>query len=154
MVSRRRFIMGALGAAALAGLRAPATAARGNAPRWNVVLIMADDLGTEVLPSYGGRNRSLPNLERMAARGIQFDNCFAMPLCGPSRATLMTGLYPSRTGWFENLEWMDGVERLEPRPTMLASVLQAQGYATAVVGKWQLAFLGRDPEHPAACGFD
>ncbi len=154
MLSRRKFLLGAASAAATWSLTPSASATSRDSAAYNVVLIMADDLGFEILSSYGGRDHSTPNLARMAVEGIQFENCFAMPLCGPTRATLMTGLYPFRTGWVENLMRMDGVERLEPRATMLATVLRERGYATAVVGKWQLAYLGRDPHHPRACGFD
>ncbi|MGB1817962.1 MAG: sulfatase-like hydrolase/transferase, partial [Rubripirellula sp.] len=66
------------------------------AARPNVVLIMADDMGYEALSANGSESCKTPNLDKLAAGGIRFTNCFANPLCTPSRAKLMTGQYNVR----------------------------------------------------------
>src|SRR5262245_57809253 len=68
-------------------------------PKPNIVLILADDLGTECLGSYGGTSYRTPNLDALAKSGIRFENAYCTPLCTPSRVQLMTGRYGFRTGW-------------------------------------------------------
>ncbi|MDE0768486.1 MAG: sulfatase-like hydrolase/transferase, partial [Opitutaceae bacterium] len=62
----------------------------------NVILILADDLGIEALGCYGGTSYNTPNLDRLAAEGIRFDDAHAVPLCTPTRVSLMTGKYGFR----------------------------------------------------------
>ena len=96
----------------------PTTAAE----RPHVVLILADDFGRELLPSYGGQSYELPHLSRLARESVQFDVCYATPLCAPSRVELMTGLYSFR-GY-------DTWGELDPRLPTLAQAMQSQGYRT------------------------
>jgi arylsulfatase A-like enzyme len=96
----------------------------------NIILILADDLGYEVLPAYGNREHDTPALDRMAAGGMVFENAHAMPLCTPSRVQLMTGKY--------NFRNYIGFGLLDPNEKTMAHWLKEQGYATCVVGKWQL----------------
>jgi arylsulfatase A len=96
----------------------------------NVILIMADDLGYECLGCYGGTSYRTPNLDRLAETGARFDHAYALPLCTPTRAQLMTGKYNFRN-------WKAfGV--LDPTEKTFGHYLQAAGYRTCISGKWQL----------------
>lgn len=123
-----------------------AAAAAVDARKPNIVLILADDLGYESLGCAGGESYATPNVDRLAAQGLRFENAFCTPLCTPTRVMLMTGRYGFRTGQ----TW--GV--LPPTETTFAHVLQKAGYATAVAGKWQLAHFQEDPGHATRAGFD
>src|SRR5688572_3919600 len=85
-----------------------------DASRPNILLILADDLGAECLNSYGGTSYRTPNLDKLARTGLRFENCYATPLCSPSRVQIMTGRYGFRTGW-TNLIDRDTPEFLDPR---------------------------------------
>ena len=65
----------------------------------NILIILADDLGKEWLSCYGSQGHKTPNLDRLAAGGIRFENVYTTPLCTPTRHELLTGRYPFRTGW-------------------------------------------------------
>ncbi|MBN2030979.1 sulfatase-like hydrolase/transferase [bacterium] len=109
----------------------------------NIVLIMADDLGFECIGANGGNSYSTPVLDRLAAEGTRFEHCYAQPLCTPSRVQLMTGIYNVRN-------YTDfGV--LDTSQVTFANLLKQVGYATCVVGKWQL---GGGLEAPHHFGFD
>lgn len=96
----------------------------------NIILIMVDDLGREVLQSYGGRSYQTPYLNQMAEKGAQFEHAYAYPLCTPTRVSLMTGKYNFRN-------WKAfGV--LDPNEQTFGHLFQDQGYRTCLVGKWQL----------------
>jgi arylsulfatase A-like enzyme len=66
--------------------------------RPNVIVIMADNIGAEGLSCYGSTIYTTPHLHRMAAEGSRLNNAYATPLCTPTRVTIMSGLYPNRTG--------------------------------------------------------
>jgi len=130
-------------------------AARARPP--NIIVIMADDLGAECLSSYGSTSYKTPNLDALAKTGIRFLNCYATPLCSPSRAQLMTGRYGFRTGWTNMIERGEGAvnEFFDPnQERTFGHVLKAAGYATAQSGKWQLAQFQKYPRHVNECGFD
>ena len=117
--------------------------------RPNIVLLFADDVGREVLGCYGGTSYETPHLDALAAGGMKFSHCYSMPLCHPSRVCLLTGRYPSQLGF---PAW-GRFPNAEITPTG-ASILKQTGYATAVAGKWQLAYLKNNPTHPNQLGFD
>lgn len=117
--------------------------------RPNILLILADDVGREVLGCYGGQSYQTPNLDRLSAAGQRFEHCYCMPVCHPTRVTLMTGRYPCQ---LDHPKWGTFPEA-EERKTV-AAVLQDAGYATAVAGKWQLGLLKNDPHQPGRMGFD
>lgn len=115
---------------------APALAAS-NEPPPNVVLIYADDLGFGDLHVYGS-SLSTPNLDKLAAEGTRFTNWnSANPVCSPSRASLLTGRYPTRVGVPKVLFPQDK-EGLNLDEQTLADLLKTKGYKTQCVGKWHL----------------
>jgi len=91
---------------------------------------MADDLGYECLGCYGSTSYKTPLLDGLARTGVRFDRCYSQPLCTPSRVQLMTGRYN-----FRNYKAF-GI--IDPHETTFAHLLKSAGYATCVVGKWQL----------------
>ncbi|MBM3749301.1 MAG: sulfatase [Acidobacteria bacterium] len=135
-------------AAAGAALAAPAAAA---ARPLNVVIIFCDDLGYGDLGCYGSTIRT-PNLDRMAAEGMRFTHFYsANPVCSPSRASLMTGRYPTRVG-VPRVLFPKDTTGLPDSETTLAQVLKARNYQTMCVGKWHLGHL---PQYlPTSRGFD
>ena len=125
--------------------------------RLNVLLIMADDLGAENLACYGNTIYSTPNLDRMAATGARFENAYATPVCTPTRAMILTGLHPNRSGFLERLDSPHDPERNNRLPVHLKTfghLFQSEGYATAIAGKWHLGHFQRYPDQPASHGFD
>src|SRR3569833_1006098 len=124
---------------------------RGNSAPPNVVLIYADDMGYGDLHSYGS-NLSTPNLDKLAAEGVRFTNwTSADPVCSPSRASLLTGRYPTRVGVPRVLFPTDKTG-LNLDEQTLADLLKARGYRTQCIGKWHL---GVTPEYlPTKRGFD
>src|SRR6478672_2208417 len=110
----------------LLGLSAPAPAAG----RPNIVLIMADDLGYETIGANGGTSYKTPALDRLAATGVRFERCFVQPLCTPTRVQLMTGAYNVRN-------YID-FGNMDPNLVTFGNLFRDAGYATCIVGKWQL----------------
>ena len=96
----------------------------------NIIVIMADDLGYEALSTNGSESCSSPNLDKLAAGGVRFTNCFSNPICTPSRVKIMTGQYNVRN----YVEF--GV--LDRGQTTFAHQLKTVGYKTCIAGKWQL----------------
>src|SRR5688500_16000508 len=109
----------------------------------NLILIMADDLGYECITANGGQSYRTPNLDRLAATGIRFEQCHVQPLCTPTRVQLMTGRYNIRN--YLNFGTLPRTE------TTFAHLLKKAGYATAVCGKWQL---GQERDSAQHFGFD
>lgn len=109
----------------------------------NIILILADDIGFETISAYGSTSYSTPRIDNMAKGGALFENCYAQPLCSPSRVQIMTG-----KSNFRNYERWGYLNQNE---TNFAHVLKSQGYATCITGKWQL---GGDEFTPYKAGFD
>src|SRR5262245_61226526 len=101
---------------------------------------MADQLAAAALPAYGNEVVRAPNLERLGNEGVVFERALcASPLCAPSRASLMTGLLPSRTGAFDN------AGELPAAVPTFAHQLRDVGYRTVLAGK--MHFIGPDQLH-------
>jgi len=144
-LDRRAFFRSVAGALAAGSLSA--------APRRpNIVIIYADDLGYGYLGCYGHPAIRTPHLDRMAAEGMRFTQWYsAAPVCTPSRAALLTGRYPVRSGLTRVLfpQSQGGIPASE---VTLAEVLKEAGYQTAAIGKWHLGHL---PQYlPVRHGFD
>lgn len=140
MIERRQFLT-LLGGAALAqGARRP-----------NILLILADDLGYGELSCYGSRDIPTPHIDSLAKRGVRFtDGYMTAAVCNPSRAGLLTGRHQQR--WGQELNRLAEKNWLPANETCVAEVLKKSGYATSLVGKWQM---GQRPGfHPLDRGFD
>ncbi|NQZ56109.1 MAG: sulfatase-like hydrolase/transferase [Lentisphaeraceae bacterium] len=96
----------------------------------NIVLIMVDDMGYECISANGCEDYKTPVIDKLAAEGVRFEQCFANPVCTPSRVKIMTGLYNKR-----NYVKFGVLDRSQ---TTFAHQLKKVGYATAIAGKWQL----------------
>ncbi len=113
------------------------SAARAEARPPNVVMIYADDLGYGDLGCYGSQIET-PYLDRLAEEGMRFTHFYsASSVCSPSRAALLTGRYPMRTGVLRVLGQTDP-GGLDASEVTLAEMLKGAGYATACIGKWHL----------------
>jgi arylsulfatase A len=104
----------------------------------NVIFILADDMGYGDFGAINGGLSQTPALDKLMSESICLSQQYtASPVCNPSRACLMTGRYPHRTGSIDTMDWR-GYERMALRETTLADVLQGAGYRTGLVGKWHL----------------
>ncbi|MDA1163575.1 MAG: sulfatase-like hydrolase/transferase, partial [Planctomycetota bacterium] len=129
-------------------------AAQSDSP--NIVVIFCDDLGYGDLGCFGHPTIKTPNLNQMAAEGVRLTQFYsASPVCTPSRAALMTGRLPIRSGMCSDTRrvlFPDSGGGIPASEVTLAEGLKQQGYATACVGKWHLGHL---PQFlPTNNGFD
>lgn len=127
---------------------------RGDRPP-NIVLIYADDLGYGDLSCYGAKNQKTPRLDQLAAEGVRFTNFYVpTPYCAPSRASLLTGRYPFRSGMVFNPAPDAGIneEGLPAEELTIAELLKPKGYATTCIGKWHLGHT--EKFLPRTQGFD
>ncbi|MBE7179411.1 MAG: sulfatase-like hydrolase/transferase, partial [Mucilaginibacter polytrichastri] len=107
----------------------------------NIILIMADDMGYSDIGCYGGEVQT-PNINKLAANGIRYRQFYNAARCCPTRASLMTGLYPHQAG----MGWMAAADLGTPQyqdnlnhtSMTIAEVLKTAGYSTAMTGKWHL----------------
>ena len=150
-ISRRAFLRGA--AVSVTGVflhrSAPGAPAEKN-DRPNIVLCMADDQGWGETGYYGHPHVKTPVMDEMAAAGLRFDRFYAgAPVCSPTRASVMTGRHPNRSGV---LCWNFAIR---PEEITIARVLKDAGYATGHFGKWHLGAVKKaSPVNPNKCGFD
>ncbi len=119
----------------------------------NIVFILADDMGYGDFSAFNNGRSQTPAIDGLMKDGLSLTQQYtASPVCNPSRAALMTGRYPHRTGSIDTLEWR-GLERLALREQTIAQLLSAAGYCTGHIGKWHLgAFDVR--YSPTQRGFD
>ena len=129
----------------------------------NVVLFLIDDLGWADLGCYGSKFHKTPNLDKLAAEGMRFNQAYAAcPVCSPTRTAIMTGRYPQRTGittWLPGQPSQKNHRLLAPevplqlpkKEVTIAEALKPAGYVSASIGKWHLGGTGSLPtDH----GFD
>jgi len=143
----------ALATAALVALAGAATAASAVLPgeevRPNIIVILADDLGAETIGAYGGTSYRTPEIDRIAAEGMRFENGHSQPLCTPTRVKLMTGIDNDRN--YREFMYLD------PGDVTFAHVLAAAGYRTVISGKWQLTnnlYVVHEGASPQQAGFE
>jgi arylsulfatase A len=131
----------------------------------NIILFLADDLGWTGLGCFGSDFYETPNLDRLASKGVKFTNAYAAcTVCSPTRASIMTGMYPARLRLTDFIagqnrphakttipDWTKGLEK---ERTTIAEALKAGGYRTIHVGKWHLDFPNQNDQGPTAHGFD
>ena len=130
-LSRRQWLRSAAGAAAgLVAAPYTALAQSGRRPP-NIILILADDLGSRDLGCFGADDLITSNLDSLAANGVRFEQFYiTAPACLPSRVSLLTGRHPQH--------FMEGGIGMVSSAVTLAELLGASGYDTAVYGKWHL----------------
>ena len=105
------------------------------AGRPNIVFVFSDDHATQAISAYGGilaEAAPTPHLDRLAADGVRFDRCMVgNSICGPSRATILTGKHSHLNGFMKNGNRFDGDQQTFPK------LLQKAGYQTGMLGKWR-----------------
>jgi arylsulfatase A-like enzyme len=117
----------------------------------NFIVILADDLGYGDLGCYGAKDIATRQIDRMAREGAKFTSCYVAPVCSPTRASLMTGCYSQRVG-IGGVLFPRNNHGLNPDEKTLPELIKAQGYATAIIGKWHLG--NQDMFQPLNHGFD
>ena len=110
----------------------------------NVIIVMADDIGFECYSHKGSEFYETPNIDRLARTGVEFTQAYSQPICTPSRVRIMTGQY--------NFRNYTRFGELDPNQPTFATMVKANGYATAIAGKWQLS--PGDLDGPHKVGFD
>ena len=117
----------------------------------NIVYILADDLGFAELGCNGADKYKTPNIDALANAGVRFTRFYTVPLCGPSRALILTGRYGFRSGAVTQDACKTIIRTGEKAEVMIPTVLKKAGYASALIGKWgQLTPSG----DPSDWGFD
>jgi len=162
---------------------APLKVVNPEAPRPNIIIINCDDLGYRDLGCFGSKSIRTPNIDRLATGGVRFTSFYASnSVCTPSRAGLLTGRYPQRSGmtWvldpigesklftvlknfgYRVSKWVlidigpgARTRGLPKSEITIAEALKAAGYRTGMIGKWHLGDYSREPDYsPLRHGFD
>ena len=122
----------------------------------NIVIMYTDDQGTLDANCYGSTDLYTPNMDRLATEGVRFTQAYAHTVCCPSRAMLMTGRYPQRSGI---VDWTQVNPRdkkkginIDKAEVTLAQALKNSGYKTGLFGKWHLG--AHEDNGPLEMGFD
>ena len=147
---RSLFLAAYLGATAATAIAAEPAARP--APRPNIIFILSDDQGWGDVGFHGSEIKT-PNIDRLAASGVQLDQFYVQPLCSPTRASFLTGRYPMRYGLQIGVVRPFARYGLPLSERLLPQALHEAGYETAITGKWHLGF--PSPEYlPTHRGFD
>ncbi len=123
----------------------------------NIIFILVDDLGKEWVSCYGSESIETPQIDKLAASGMQFEHVYSMPQCTPTRVTFLTGQYPFRHGWINHWDvprWGGGAHFDETVNPCLPLELKKAGYKTCIAGKWQIDDFRVEPDALERCGFD
>jgi len=137
----------------------------GAAPKkkMNIVFFLVDDMGWSDIGVNGSKFYETPNIDKFASQGVRFTNAYAAcHVCSPSRGSMLSGQYPARTGltdWlpgrknfaFQKLQNVETAQHMPYNITTLPAALKANGYHTAIIGKWHL---GEDSASTSRQGFD
>jgi arylsulfatase A-like enzyme len=131
-----------------------ASALAGRPP--NIVFILIDNCGQEWFGCYGSEEGCTPNIDRLAREGVRFEHCYTPPVCGPSRMVLLTGRYLLRSGFtmHHDAALYSGGGFDPAREVVFARQFRDAGYATGIVGKWQINNLYDEPDVLRRHGFD
>jgi arylsulfatase A len=112
----------------------------------NIIFVLADDLGIDGVSAYGADFFKTPVIDKLAKEGIRYTNAYTVPLCGPSRALILSGRYGFRTGAVNQ----DMTGEIKPSAeNFMPAILKKAGYTSSMIGKW-----GQLPLGPAEFGFD
>jgi len=151
-LSRRKFLKKCAGATGSLLVLSSVYSCGKKADKPNIIIIFTDDQGYQDVGCYGSPLIKTPNLDRMAREGMRFTDFYSSnSICSPSRASLLTGCYPTRVSIPDVLFQEDDIG-LNPEEITIADLLKQRGYATACIGKWHL---GHKPEFlPTRQGFD
>ena len=129
---------------------------RGDQQKPNIIIIYTDDQGTLDAGCYGATDLYTPNIDRLSRSGIQFIQAYAHTVCCPSRAALLTGRHPQRSGinnWTQNdAHAAEKGINMPLSEVTIAEVLKEHGYQTGLFGKWHLG--GAVENGPLEQGFD
>ena len=119
----------------------------------NIILILADDMGYGDISAFNGGLNRTPNLDKLVKESVYFSQAYSgSPVCTPSRAALLTGRYPHRTGAITlNMELFPELTRIDKDETTIADIFTNNGYVTGLIGKWHIGD-GED-YHPMKRGF-
>jgi len=150
-VNRREFLKG-LASIGILSVFPVRGFGRSKMRRPNLIFLLTDDQAQWAVGAYGNDDIHTPNMDKLAEEGILFTRAFTAPVCSPSRAMIMTGLYAHQVGiddWIAPGE----EEGLDPKATTLAELFKRAGYTTALIGKWHLGHK-KEIYHPLKRGFD
>lgn len=117
----------------------------------NVIVLLADDLGWGDVGFHGGAAET-PNIDQLAAEGVQLDRFYAYPACSPARAAMLTGRFPHRYGITGPVRDRDAGLPVDER--LITADFKAAGYQTSLIGKWHLGGSNQPGAHPNQRGFD
>ena len=122
----------------------------------NIIFVLVDDLGKEWIETCGADIHT-PNINSLAEQGVYFERAYSMPQSTPSRAALLTGQYPYRSGWINHFDvprWGHGASFDKDCNPSFPKHLKAAGYTTCIAGKWQLNDFRLQPNVMNELGFD
>ncbi len=116
----------------------PADSADAMSRKPNIVFIMADDLGWRDVCCCGNSFIDTPSLDKLAKDGVRFSHAYQQTVCSPTRAALLTGMHPVRTGITDYLSPRKGEKFLDPKLVTINERLKEAGYVSGLIGKWHL----------------